>query len=300
MDTIVSMTVFRNVVESGSFSAVSRAMGLSQPTVSKHVAALEKRLGTRLLNRSTRQLNLTDAGQEHYEHCVRILDDLTESETSVGSGITQPKGMLRVSTPMAFGRLQVLPRLWEFLDEYPDLNVDLLMDDHNVDLVKEGIDVVLRMGPMASSSLVAQKIGDFTRVTIASPDYLDKHGEPKVAADLKDHECLVFTLLATRNEWQFNGPKGVDKVRVHGRFTTNSPDAIREAALAGMGIAVVPIWLVDKNLERGDLKIILGGYKPVPIAIHAAYPDRHYVPNKVRYFIEHVRSTLKGSVISAV
>ncbi|HAJ92083.1 MAG TPA: LysR family transcriptional regulator, partial [Gammaproteobacteria bacterium] len=246
MDTFVSMSVFRSVVEAGSFSAVSRAMGLSQPSVSKHVAALEKRLGTRLLNRSTRQLKLTEAGQEHYEHCVRILEDLAESESSVGTGKSQPIGTLRISTPTAFGRLQVLPHLWKFLAEYPELKVDVLMDDHNIDLVKEGIDVVLRMGPMANSSLIAQKIGDFPRVIVASPGYLATRGEPKVLADLKNHECLVFTLLATRNEWHFTGKKGAEKVRVNGRFSTNSPDAIRDAALADMGIAVVPLWLIEE------------------------------------------------------
>lgn len=295
MDTFVSMSVFRSVVEAGSFSAVSRVMGISQPTVSKHVAALEKRLGTRLLNRSTRQLKLTETGQQHYQHCVRILDDLAESESSVGSGKSLPTGTLRISTPMAFGRLQVLPHLWEFLAEFPELNIDVLMDDHNIDLVKEGIDVVLRMGPMANSSLIAQKIGDFSRVTVASPGYLAKKGEPKLPADLKNHECLVFTLLATRNEWHFTGPKGGEKVRVSGRFSTNSPDAVRDAALAGMGVAVVPLWLIEDCIEKGDLKIILDDYKPVPIEVHAAYPDRRFVPAKVRYFIDHVRTTLNSS-----
>ena len=292
MDMFVSMSVFRRVVEAGSFSAVARAMTLSQPTVSKHVAALERRLGARLINRSTRQLNLTDAGRDYYEHCVRILDDLAEVETRVGGGKSQPEGMLRVSMPMAFGRLQVLPHLWRFLAEYPDLNIDLLMDDHNIDLLKEGVDVVIRMGPMASSSLIAQKIGDFARVTIASPEYLADHGEPKVPADLKHHDCLVFTLLATQNEWHFRSLKGAEKIRVDGRFSSNSPDAIREAALAGMGIAVVPLWLIQDYLEQGQLKIILGDYKPIPIEIHAAYPDRRFVPSKVRYFIDHVRATL--------
>ena len=292
MDMFVSMSVFRRVVEAGSFSAVARAMTLSQPTVSKHVAALERRLGTRLINRSTRQLNLTDAGRDYYEHCVRILDDLAEVETRVGGGKSQPEGMLRVSMPMAFGRLQVLPHLWRFLAEYPDLNIELLMDDHIIDLLKVGVDVVIRMGPMASSSLIAQKIGDFARVAIASPEYLADHGEPKVPADLKHHDCLVFTLLATQNEWHFRSLKGAEKIRVDGRFSSNSPDAIREAALAGMGIAVVPLWLIQDYLEQGQLKIILGDYKPIPIEIHAAYPDRRFVPSKVRYFIDHVRATL--------
>lgn len=158
--------------------------------------------------------------------------------------------------------------------------------------------MVLRMGPMANSSLIAQKICDYARVTIASPGYLAAHGEPHVPADLKNHECLVFTLLATRNEWHFTGPKGVEKVRVNGRFVTNSPDAVRDAALAGIGVAVVPLWLIEGCIERGDLKTILQDYKPVPIEVHAAYPERHFVPGKVRYFIDHVRATLKSSVRS--
>ncbi len=294
MDTFISMSIFRRVVEAGSFSAVARETRLSQPTVSKHIAALEERLGTRLLNRSTRQLNLTDAGREHYEHCVRILDDLAEAESSVGRRTSQPTGTLRISTPIAFGRLQILPRLWRFIAAYPELKIDLLMDDHNIDLVKEGVDVVIRMGPMESSSLIAQKIGDCARVTVASPDYLAAHGEPGKPADLKQHDCLVFTLLSTRNEWYFTGHKGMEKVRVKGRFSTNSPDAIREAALAGMGIAVTPLWLIDGCIEAGRLKPVLNDYRPTPMAVHAAYPDRRFVPRKVRAFIEHIHATLNS------
>ncbi|TCK19027.1 DNA-binding transcriptional LysR family regulator [Thiogranum longum] len=292
------MSIFRRVVETGSFSAVARETRFSQPTVSKHIAALEERLGIRLLNRSTRQLNLTEAGREYYEHCVRVLDDLAEAEASVGRAKSQPTGTLRVSTPIAFGRLQILPHLWKFLAAYPDLKIDLLMDDHNVDLVKEGVDVVIRMGPMASSTLIAQKIGDCARVTVASPEYLATRGEPKKPADLKDHDCLVFTLLSTRNEWHFNGHKGVEKSYVNGRFSTNSPDAVREAVLAGMGIAVTPLWLIEGCVEQGRLKVILGDYKPTPMEVHAAYPDRRFVPGKVRYFIDHVRTTLDSSVTS--
>jgi len=298
MDTFVSMSIFRRVVEAGSFSAVARETRLSQPTVSKHIVALEERLGTRLLNRSTRQLHLTDAGREHYEHCVRILDELAEAEASVGRDKSQPAGVLRISTPITFGRLQLLPQLWKFLDRYPDLKIDLLMDDCNVDLVKEGVDVVIRMGPMTNSSLIAKKIGDCARVTVASPEYLAAHGEPKKPADLKHHDCLVFTLLATRNEWHFTSHKGMEKIRVNGRFSTNSSDAVREAALAGLGIAVTPLWLIDGCLAKGQLKVILEDYKPVPMEVHAVYPDRRFVPRKVRCFIDHVRATFDSSTKS--
>jgi len=295
MDTFVSMSIFRRVVETGSFSAVARETGLSQPTISKHVIALEERLGTRLLNRSTRQLNLTEAGKEHYEYCTRILDDLAEAEASVGRGKSETAGTLRISMPIAFGRLQVLPRQWEFMAAYPELKLDLILDDRNTDLVKDGIDMVIRMGPMADSSLIAQQIGACARVTVASPGYLAAHAEPRTLSDLKSHECLVFTLLATRNIWHFTGRKGDENIRVNGRFSTNSPDAIREAVLADMGIAVVPMWLIDGCIEDGRLQIVLEDYTPIPMAVHAAYPDRRFVAKKVRYFIDHLRNTLESS-----
>ncbi|HHH42825.1 MAG TPA: LysR family transcriptional regulator [Gammaproteobacteria bacterium] len=295
MDTFASMTIFRRVVEAGSFSAVARETGLSQPTISKHVIALEERLGTRLLNRSTRQLNLTEAGKEHYEYCTRILDELAEAEASVGRGQSETAGTLRISMPIAFGRLQVLPHLWQFMAAYPELKLDLILDDHNTDLVKDGIDLVIRMGPMADSSLIAKPIGTCARVTVASPAYIARHGKPATLNDLKTHECLVFTLLATRNIWHFTGRKGDENVRVNGRFSTNSPDAVREAVLAGMGIAVVPLWLIDGCLEDGRLQTVLDDYIPIPMAVHAAYLDRRFVARKVRYFIEHLRNTLEST-----
>jgi DNA-binding transcriptional LysR family regulator len=295
MDTFLSMSIFRRVVETGSFSAVARELGLSQPTISKHVVALEERLGTRLLNRSTRQLNLTDTGKEHFEYCTRILDDLAEAEASVGRGKSQTAGTLRVSMPIAFGRMQVLPNLWCFMDAHPDLNVDMILDDRNTDLVKEGIDMVVRMGPMADSSLIAQQIGACSRVAVASPDYIARHGEPFLLDDLKSHDCIVFTLLATQNIWHFGGRKGDESVRVNGRFRTNSPDAMREALLAGRGVAITPLWLIDGCIESGQLQPVLRNYQPISMAIHAAYPDRRFVPQKVRRFIDHLRDTLTSS-----
>lgn len=289
MDVLESMSVFRRVAETGSFSAVARQTGLSQPTVSKHIAALEQRLGTKLISRSTRQLKLTDAGREYYERCISILDELAETEAGLSHQQSQPTGTLRVNAPVSFGRLQIVPRLWKFLAQYPDLQLELIMDDHQVDLVKEGVDMTIRVGALADSSLIARKIGDSPRVTVASPEYLAAKGEPRTPQDLKQHECIVYTLLSTRNAWHFTGPRGKETVRVRGRFSTNNPDAIREAVLAGMGIAVTPTWLIGNCVEQGRLKVLLADYTPTPFEIHALYPERRFVPAKVRCFINYLR-----------
>ena len=293
MDTLTAMAVFRRVVEAGSFSAVSREMGLSQPTVSKHVASLEQRLGTKLLNRSTRQIHLSETGHEYYDRCIQILDELAEAETSVGRGQSLPTGTIRVNTPIVFGQMHVVPHLWKFLAQYPDLKIDLAMEDRFVDLVKEGIDVAIRVGQLKDSTLIAQKLGDIPRVTVASPDYLAAHGEPGKLTDLKLHECLVYTLLTTRNEWHFISKQGEEKVRVKGRFCANNPDAIRQAVLNHQGVAVVPLWLINNEYKQGQLKSILNQYKPTPLEVHAIYPERRFVPQKVRCFIDYLKTSLQ-------
>jgi len=291
MNVLLSMTVFRRVAETGSFSTVARETGMSQPTVSKHVAALEEHLGTKLISRSTRQLNLSEAGKQYYEQCTRILDELAEAEAGLRQQHALPKGTLRVNVPVTFGRLEIVPRMWEFLARYPDLNVELIMDDHQIDLVKEGVDMAIRVGVLADSSLIARKIGNSPRVTVASPDYLATNGEPQTLQDLKQHDCIVYTLLSTKNTWHFTGPRGKESIRVRGRFSTNNPDAIREATLAGTGIAVTPTWLIGNCVEQGKLKVLLNDYAPTPFEIHAVYPERRFVPAKVRCFIDYLRES---------
>lgn len=203
MDLVSGMSMFRRVVEAESFSAVARETGVSQPTISKHISALEKHLGVKLMNRSTRQLALTEPGKEYYHHCIRILDELAEAEASVGKQQTELTGTLRLNLPVSFGRLEILPVLWSFMKAYPAINLDIVMDDHYVDLVKEGIDLAIRVGPLFDSSLVARKLGCYQRLTVATQSYLDEFGEPNTIEDLKQHSCIVFTLLTTGNNWQF-------------------------------------------------------------------------------------------------
>ena len=204
MDVMHSMAVFRRVVEAESFSAVARETNMSQSTVSKHIASLEERLNTKLLNRSTRSLKLTEAGKEYYHHCIRILSDFQEAEASVGKGKIDPTGTLRISTSAAFGRTCILPYLSEFLSTYPDINIDLIFNDDYIDLVKEGIDLAIRIGPLEDSSLIARKIGSSPRVVVASPEYLVNHGRPKKPADLINHDCLFYTLQKSPGLWYFN------------------------------------------------------------------------------------------------
>jgi len=293
MGVLLSMSVFRRVVETGNFSEVARELELSQPTVSKHVAALENRLNVKLLNRSTRSLSLTDVGKHYYDRCVHILDELHETESTLCNQQSQPTGTLRINTPVTFGELNIVPHLWQFLLEYPDLKVDLIMDDHYVDLVKEGVDMAIRVGPMTDSSLISRKIGDSPRVAVASPDYLAANGEPGTLQDLKAHNCIVYMLLTTLNEWHFTGPHGKETVRVNGRFSVNNPRTIRQAALAGQGIAITPMWLIHESIEAGEVKVILDQYTPTPLEIHAVYPDRRFVPAKVSCFIDYIRTKLE-------
>jgi len=287
MDVMQSMAVFRRVVEAKNFSAVARETNMSQSTVSKHIAALEERLGTKLLNRSTRSIKLTEAGKEYYHHCIRILNDFQEAEASVGKGKIKPTGTLRITTSAAFGRTYILPHLNEFLHNYPEINVELLFNDDYLDLVKAGIDLAIRIGPLADSTLIARKLGSGPRVVVASPEYLVKHGRPKKPSDLVTHECLLYSPQKSPDLWYFNSTQeGEEAIRVSGRLKASSPDAICDATLNGLGIAVLCEWYARKFIKQGKLKAILQDYRPSAYDIHAVYPERKFVPQKVKRMIE--------------
>ena len=293
MDVMHSMAVFRRVVEAKNFSAVARETNMSQSTVSKHIAALEERLGTKLLNRSTRSLKLTEAGKEYYHHCIRILNDFQEAEASVGKGKINPTGILRMSTSATFGRTYLLPHLKQFFESYPDINIDLLFDDDYVDLVKEGIDLAIRIGPLADSTLIARKIGSSPRVVVASPEYLVKHGRPRKPVDLMKHSCLTYTLQKSPDLWYFNSTQeGDESIRVSGRLKASSPDAVCDATIKGLGISIVCEWHARKYIKTGALKVILPEYRPTTYDIHAVYPERRFVPQKVKRMIEFLAGKL--------
>ncbi len=290
MDVMQSMEVFRRVVEAESFSAVARETNMSQSTVSKHVAALEERLGIKLLNRSTRSLNPTEAGNAYYHDCIRLLNDFNEAEASIGKGKIKPTGTLRLSTSTAFGRTFIIPFLSEFLTQYPEINCDLVFNEHYIDLVKEGIDLAIRIGPLADSTLIAQKIGMSQRVVVASPSYLVKHGRPRKPADLINHNCLLYSQQKSPGLWFFHSTKdGDETVRVASRFKANSPDVITDAAISSLGIAMMCDWSVRDYIKQGKLNVILPSYTTTPLEVHAIYPERRFIPQKVKQVIDCLR-----------
>lgn len=281
LDLITCMRSFVRTVETGSFSAVAREMETTQPTISKQIAALEEHLDVQLLVRSTRKVSLTDEGTRFYEHCQYVLEALSEAESSVGKR-QNPSGMLRVNCSVAFGQMQVLPRLQRFLDRYPDIKIDLTMSDHFIDLVEEGIDLAIRLGKFVDPNLLSQPMGLSRFVAVASAAYLEKFGEPQVPADLLHHNCVVYTRQSTGNEWRFRGAA----VTVSGNLQVNNSMALREAVLAGIGIGTSPIWAFSDALQNQSVKVILADHEPEPLPIQAVYRRGRFQSAKVKCFID--------------
>lgn len=287
-DLLTPMRTFLRVVEAGSFTAVASEANTSQPTVSRQVAALEEHLGTRLFTRTTRALALTDDGRRFYEHAAKVMEALAEAEAAVGRRRAAPSGVLRLAVPVVLGRLHVVPRLRRFCDRYPEVRIDLIMHDGFADMVEEGIDLAIRVGEIADPGLVAKRIGVTRRVTVAAPGYLARAGEPATPADLAGHDCIVYSRLATGNRWSFSGAAGPETVEVSGRYRVNNSEGVREGVLSGLGIGVTPIWLFDDEIGAGAVKLILTGFEPRPLPMHAVHPSRRFVPAKVRAMIDHL------------
>ncbi len=297
MDLLTGMRLFTRVVDTGSFSAVAHETGNTQPTVSRTVAALESHLGVRLLNRSSRAVTLTDDGRLFYGLAQRALEAVSEAENGVDRRRGLPTGLLRLGTPVAFGRLHVAPRMPEFLARFPDVEVELRMNDAFVDLVGEGLDLAIRVGDLADPALIARRIGTTRRVTVASGDYLARHGTPLVPADLLQHECIVYTRLATGHRWFFEGPSGPIAVDVRGRFSADNSEAMREAVIGGAGIAVVPVWLFTDEIERQKVHILLDDFEPRQLPIHAVYSSRRQLAAKVRAMIDFLADEFAASPV---
>ena len=288
MDLLTGMRLFSRVVDSGNFSAVAREMGSTQPTVSRMIAGLEQHLGVRLLHRSSRAVTLTDDGRLFYDLAQRALEAVAEAEGGVGRRRAMPSGRLRLGTPVAFGRLHVAPRMSAFLARYPDVEVELVMNDAFVDLVGEGLDLAIRIGDLADPSLIARRIGTTRRVTVAARDYLACRSTPREPSDLSSHDCILYTRLATGSRWHFEGPHGPLSVDVRGRFAADNSEAVREAVLAGLGIAVVPVWLFPDPKEQDRLEFLLRDFEPRQLPIHAVYSSRRQVSAKVRAMIDYL------------
>jgi len=301
LERLAAMNMFVRVVEVGSFSAVAKELNSTQPTVSKNIAELESWLGVRLLNRSTRNLRLTETGATYYERCVAILHDVEEAEQSVGLLQTQPKGLIRVSAPAAFGRLHIVPRLEGFFEQYPSIKLDIILSDRVGDLIEDGVSVAFRMGSLRDSNLIARKLCASPTMVVAAQSYLKKHTVPKHPRDLKQHNYLISTDLGNKDHVTFHESGKPLHLKVDGNLQANNSDVLRSALISGLGIAQVPRWLVSDYLRDGELVEVLQEFQLAPINIHAVFSSGRHIPLKLRCFIDYFTDQFKKcAAISAV
>jgi DNA-binding transcriptional LysR family regulator len=283
MDRLASMQVFVQVVESGSFAAAARRLDASPATVTHHVQALEDHLGVQLLNRTSRHLNLTEVGRMFYEHSARILAQVEEAERCASELHTTPRGLLRINTTEAFARV-LAPLIAEFSANHPDMSFEVVTTDHLVDLVAAGFDLAFRAGPLPDSSLIARRLGVGRLIPCAAPAYLERHGSPQGPQDLVGHNCLIHA--AIEDQWHFTGPEGAITVHVSGNLRSNTWPAIRGGALAGQGVALLPIVLVAEDVQAGLLTRLLPDHDTGEVAIYAIYPASRHLSVKVRGFVD--------------
>ena len=286
MTHLGDLEIFCRVIALGSMTLAGRELGLSPAVVSKRIKRLEERLGTRLIQRTTRQLSLTEAGQGFYDRVLSVLSGLEEAEAFAAGRSSAVSGILKVSAPTSFGRMHVAPHLKPFLQEHPHLALQLVLSDELSDIVGDGFDLAIRIAAPADSSLVARKLAPVRRVLCASADYVERQGAPDTLDDLKQHQCLP----AHNNEsWRLVGPQGPVNYRPDGRLVTNSSEVIREAVLSGLGIALRSTWDIGAELRSGRLVRVLPDYEGARnISLSAVYPSRQFLPAKVRLFIDYL------------
>lgn len=291
MDRLATLESFVRVAELGSFSEAARRLRSSKSVVSRQVAALEAELGVRLLHRTTRALTLTEAGQGYFARMSRILADLAEANQSVTQLQAAPRGRLRVNAPMSFGVLHLAPALPDFLARFPEVDIDLAMTDRFVDLIEDGFDVGVRIAKLADSSMIARKLAPIRMAVCASPSYLARCGVPATPADLAQHECLGYG--AAGGEWRFAKPDGAPwPVAVRGRLGVDNGDALRSAALHGVGLVMLPTFIVGADMQTGALVSVLAEYVPQERALYAVYPHARHLSPKVRVFVDFLVARL--------
>jgi DNA-binding transcriptional LysR family regulator len=284
------MQAFTQVVAAGGFAAAARHMGLSRSAVNKLVIALENDLGTQLLHRSTRVVTPTETGLAFYDRCLEILASVDEAQRSVTQFQVEPKGTLRVNGPMTFGTMYLAPAIADFLMQYPDLRVQLTLNDRFVDPIEEGFDLTVRIAePQPVSSLLVQPLAPAPRVLCAAPSYLDIHGSPTHPADLSTHSCLHYGQITLENRWTLTGADGDHSVNVRGVLCSNNGEALREAAMRGLGIALLPRFIVESALQQGRLQIILPNYHPSELFIEVLYPVHRHLSTKIRLLIDFLK-----------
>lgn len=297
MDTLTSMRVFANVVEAGSFSGAADRLDMSRAMASKYVINLEDHLGTRLLNRTTRRLSLTESGTAYYERCVQIISDVQEAEQAAGQLTGTPRGTIKITMPVAYGLHRLGPVIADYVRLYPEVKLEISLNDRRLDLVEEGFDLAIRIGTLPESGLIARKLGVDRTVVCASPAYLQRHGVPEVPADLARHSCLGYTYTSSGDEWRLRSAEMDAAIRIAGSIKANNGDMLRLAALNGAGVIFQPLFIVQDDLHAGRLVQILGDYTSKDLGIYAVYPSRKHLSAKVRTFVDFLVEQL--SVASA-
>ena len=287
-DSLYEMSVFSKVVASGSLSAAARDLGVSTAVVSRRLAALEARLGVRLVNRTTRRLALTDEGASYLDACTRILGEIEDADAAAAAKRVEPQGVLKVALPASFGHKHIAPLIPPFAARFPRIQLALSLSDRTVNVIEEGYDLAIRIGELEDSSLAARKLAPNRRVVCASPAYLKTHETPRQPGDLQQHNCLTTTELSMN--WEYKGPDGKrGAVRVSGNYACDNWEVLREWAMAGLGVALKSTWDVRRQLEDGSLVRLLPGYDfGTDVAIYAIYPHRRYLPAKTRVFIDYL------------
>ncbi len=286
MNKLEAMRMFVRVVESGSFSQAARDLNVGQPTVSKHLAALEAHLGTQLLARNSRTLSVTPTGQDYYEDTLRILQDLDLAEERVAAGQSAPAGLIRVTLSPAFGRMFVIPRLAGFRDAFPDVSIEMEVSGRHVDLIEEGMDVAIRIGKLSDSTLVARRIGEMRMITLASAAYLARHGIPTTLDELRHHQRIGYVYQRDTVGWGFEVEGRQVTFDGGGAFRTKDAEHVRGAVLAGLGIAHHASWLFTDVLASGEVVQVLERYAPPTFPINAVTAAGRRMPSRVRHFID--------------
>ncbi|HEY7378821.1 MAG TPA: LysR family transcriptional regulator [Steroidobacteraceae bacterium] len=300
MDRLQAMRIFAAVVDRRSLSAAAEMLEISLPTVSRVLSTLERELGVRLIARTTRGLSETDAGRLYYRHCLEVLETIRETETAVQSHARIPAGELRITAPVTFGRHHVARTLAEFLERYPRLSSYLLLSDHCEALSEQRLDVAIRVAVLQKQSLTARRLGYIQRAVVGSRDYFRRYPAPEHPRDLVRHNCLHFTHYLRADEWTFREQGKPIMVRVRGRMRTNNQEALLDAVLAGTGLAVLPLWLVQEALDAGRLRRVLSQFEAARTPVYAVFPTHGAPPSKVRVFVEFLGERLrKRGVLAA-
>jgi DNA-binding transcriptional LysR family regulator len=294
MDKLESLRAFVKVVQHGGLSAAARDLRLSRSAVSKYLIDLETDLGVQLLVRTTRNASPTENGLAYYERVVAILSEIDEADAAVSSLQAEPRGILRVNAPMSFGTLHLGTAIADFMEKYPELKIQLVLSDELIDPVREGFDVTLRIADLSSSSLIARKILPAPRVICASPSYLQRRGTPQHPDELREHECLTYGHLATGHQWKLTGPDGDHWIQIPWTLCTNNAEVLRDAAVKGRGLALLPTFIAGDDLQTGALMTVLKEYKAPEISVYVIYSQTKHLSVKIRVFIDFLVERFGG------